>query len=184
MSFYPFLFIPTSPFILPPPSSSLLLCRSSVSLQDPFSEGNDPSFPRKNLTPNSAYQAGMNTPDMQGRMGSYEPNKDPFGNMRKGVHLRIYIFKIYKCSCGSFFCLNAFAVGEQFLPANQGSNSGVGDQQQQQPSQQQQQQQPQPPFNRGPPGAMSTMPMGPRQQYPYGPGYDRRYDSLKASWHL
>uniref|UniRef100_A0A8D3DSL1 AT-rich interaction domain 1A n=1 Tax=Scophthalmus maximus TaxID=52904 RepID=A0A8D3DSL1_SCOMX len=87
--------------------------RSSVNLQDPFSEGNDPAFPRKNVTPNSAYQSGMNTPDMQGRMGTYEPNKDPFANMRK--------------------------VGEQ-----------------------------------GPPGAMGTMPMGPRQQYPYGPGYDRR----------
>lgn len=60
--------------------------RSSVSLQDPFSEGSDPAFPRKNLTPNSTYQPGMNTPDMQGRMGTYEPNKDPFGNMRKGVH--------------------------------------------------------------------------------------------------
>ncbi len=38
------------------------------------------------MTPNSAYQSGMNTPDMQGRMGTYEPNKDPFGNMRKGGH--------------------------------------------------------------------------------------------------
>uniref|UniRef100_A0A665UX77 ARID domain-containing protein n=1 Tax=Echeneis naucrates TaxID=173247 RepID=A0A665UX77_ECHNA len=103
--------------------------RSSVNLQDPFSEGNDPAYPRKNMTPNSAYQSGINTPDIQGRMGTYEPNKDPFCNMRK--------------------------VGEQFLPANQGPNSG-------------------PPFNRGPPGAMGTMPMGPRQQYPYGPGYDRR----------
>ncbi|KAM9724437.1 AT-rich interactive domain-containing protein 1A isoform 2-T2 [Menidia menidia] len=115
--------------------------RSSVNLQDPFSDGSDPTFPRKNMTPNSTYQPGMNTQDMQGRMGPYEPNKDPFGNMRK--------------------------VGEQFLPANQGPNSVVGDQQQQQPPQQ-------PPFNRGPPGAMGTMPMGPRQQYPYGPGYDRR----------
>uniref|UniRef100_A0A3Q3NGA4 AT-rich interaction domain 1Aa n=1 Tax=Mastacembelus armatus TaxID=205130 RepID=A0A3Q3NGA4_9TELE len=101
----------------------------SVNLQDPFSEGSDPAFPRKNMTPNSAYQSGMNTPDMQGRMANYEPNKDPFGNLRK--------------------------IGEQFLPANQGTNSG-------------------PPFNRGPPGAMGTMPMGPRQPYPYGPGYDRR----------
>ncbi|XP_047214102.1 AT-rich interactive domain-containing protein 1A isoform X1 [Girardinichthys multiradiatus] len=114
--------------------------RSSVNLQDPFSDGSDPAFPRKNMTPNSTYQPGMNTPDMQGRMGPYEPNKDPFSNMRK--------------------------VGEQFLPANQGPNNVVGDQQQ--PPQQQ------PPFNRGPPGAMGTMPMGPRQQYPYGPGYDRR----------
>ncbi|XP_039868641.1 AT-rich interactive domain-containing protein 1A isoform X2 [Simochromis diagramma] len=128
--------------------------RSSVNLQDPFSDGSDPAFPRKNMTPNSNYQSGMNTPDMQGRMGPYEPNKDPFSNMRK--------------------------VGEQFLPANQGPNSGMGDQSQQPPQQQQpppqqpQQQQQQPPFNRGPPGAMGTMPMGPRQQYPYGPGYDRR----------
>ncbi|KAM9310317.1 AT-rich interactive domain-containing protein 1A isoform 2-T2 [Pholidichthys leucotaenia] len=113
----------------------------NVSLQDPFAEGSDPAFPRKNMTPNANYQPGMNTPEMQGRMGAYEPNKDPFGNIRK--------------------------VGEQFLPANQGPNSGVGDQPQ--PPQPQQ-----PPFNRGPPGAMGTMPMGPRQQYPYGPGYDRR----------
>ena len=67
-----------------PSPSPLLLCRSSVNLQDPFSEGNDPAFPRKNPTPNSTYQPGINTPDMQGRMGTYEPNKDPFGNMRKG----------------------------------------------------------------------------------------------------
>ncbi|XP_061633873.1 AT-rich interactive domain-containing protein 1A isoform X5 [Phyllopteryx taeniolatus] len=118
--------------------------RSSVNLQDPFSEGSDPAYPRKNMTPNSAYQSSMSTPDMQGRIGPYEPNKDPFSNMRK--------------------------VGEQFLPGNQGPNSGVGDQQQQPPQQQQQQ----PPFNRGPPGAMGTVPLGPRQQYPYGPGYDRR----------
>ncbi|XP_011483260.1 AT-rich interactive domain-containing protein 1A isoform X1 [Oryzias latipes] len=115
--------------------------RSSVNLQDPFSDGSDPSFPRKNMMPNSTYQSGMNTPDMQARMGSYEPNKDPFSNMRK--------------------------VGEQFLPANQGPNSVVGDQHQQPPQQQ-------PPFNRGPPGNMGSMPMGSRQQYPYGPGYDRR----------
>ncbi|KAJ3597420.1 hypothetical protein NHX12_000947 [Muraenolepis orangiensis] len=93
--------------------------RSSVSLQDPFADGSDPAFPRRNLTPNSGYQSGMSTPEMQGRMGPYEPNKDPFGAMRK--------------------------VSEQFLPATQ-------------------------PPNR----AMGNMPMGPRQQYPYGPGYDRR----------
>jgi len=56
-----------------------------VSLQDPFAEGNDPAFPRRNLTPNSGYQSGMSTPEMQGRMGPYEPNKDPFGAMRKGT---------------------------------------------------------------------------------------------------
>lgn len=68
------------------PSSFCLFPRSSVNLQDPFSDGSDPAFPRKNLTPNSNYQSGMNTPDMQGRMGPYEPNKDPFSNMRKGGH--------------------------------------------------------------------------------------------------
>lgn len=114
--------------------------RSSVNLQDPFSDGSDPTFPRKNMTPNSTYQPSMNTPDMPGRMGPYEPNKDPFSNMRK--------------------------VGEQFLPANQGPNNIVGDQQQ--PPQQQ------PPFNRGTPGPMGALPMGPRHQYPYGAGYDRR----------
>lgn len=85
MSFCLFLFVALVLLFYPP--SPLLLCRSSVNLQDPFSEGNDPAFPRKNLTPNSAYQASMNTPEMQGRMGSYEPNKDPFANMRKGGHL-------------------------------------------------------------------------------------------------
>uniref|UniRef100_A0A8C4ZUT8 AT-rich interaction domain 1A n=1 Tax=Gadus morhua TaxID=8049 RepID=A0A8C4ZUT8_GADMO len=104
---------------------------SSVSLQDPFAEGSDPAFPRRNLTPNSGYQSGMSTPEIQGRMGPYEASKDPFGAMRKGT--------------------------EQFLPASQPPSGGQ-----------------QPPFNRGPPGAMGNMPMGPRQQYPYGPGYDRR----------
>uniref|UniRef100_A0A3P9NTL6 AT-rich interaction domain 1A n=1 Tax=Poecilia reticulata TaxID=8081 RepID=A0A3P9NTL6_POERE len=102
--------------------------RSSVNLQDPFSDGSDPAFPRKNLTPNSTYQPGMNTADLPGRMGPYEPNKDPFSNMRKGGSPPTYL--------------------------NQAPNNVVGDQ--------------------GPPGAMGTMPMGPRQQYPFGPGYDRR----------
>lgn len=56
--------------------------RSSVNLQDPFSDGSDPTFSRK--TPNSSYQPSMNTQDMPGRMAPYEPNKDPFSNMRKG----------------------------------------------------------------------------------------------------
>lgn len=85
MSFCLFLFVALVFLFYSP--SPLLLCRSSVNLQDPFSEGNDPAFPRKNLTPNSAYQASINTPELQGRMGSYEPNKDPFANMRKGGHL-------------------------------------------------------------------------------------------------
>lgn len=36
------------------------------------------------MTPNSGYQPGIGTPEMAGRMGPYEPNKDPFGGMRKG----------------------------------------------------------------------------------------------------
>lgn len=61
-----------------------------MALQDPFADGSDPAFPRRNsLTPNSGYQSGMSTPEMPGRMGPgpYEgpgPNKDPFGAMRKG----------------------------------------------------------------------------------------------------
>lgn len=97
MSFCLFLFGPFALLFYPPPSP-LLLCRSSVNVQDPFSEGNDPAFPRKNLTPNSAYQASMNTPEMQGRMGSYEPNKDPFGNMRKGGHSS-WVDVFFVCVC-------------------------------------------------------------------------------------
>jgi hypothetical protein len=60
--------------------------RSSVNLQDPFADGGDPAFSRRNaMTPNSqGYQPGMGGPEMMGRMGPYEPNKDPFGGMRKG----------------------------------------------------------------------------------------------------
>ncbi|KAG9332257.1 hypothetical protein JZ751_015466 [Albula glossodonta] len=83
--------------------------RSSVNLQDPFSDGSDPAFPRRNsITPNSGYQPGMATPEMMSRMPPYEPNKDPFGAMRKG--------------------------------------------------------------------SMGNMAMSQRQQYPYGPGYDRRQE--------
>uniref|UniRef100_A0A673HL10 AT-rich interactive domain-containing protein 1A-like n=1 Tax=Sinocyclocheilus rhinocerous TaxID=307959 RepID=A0A673HL10_9TELE len=74
--------------------------RSSVNLQDPFA---DSDFSRRNtLTPNSGYQSGMSTPEMPGRVGPYEPNKDHFGGMRK--------------------------VGEQFMPGGQGPNSSIGDQ--------------------------------------------------------
>lgn len=38
------------------------------------------------MTPNPGYQPSMNTSDMMGRM-SYEPNKDPYGGMRKGDQL-------------------------------------------------------------------------------------------------
>ncbi|KAK2887288.1 hypothetical protein Q8A67_015516 [Cirrhinus molitorella] len=109
--------------------------RSSVNLQDPFADGGDPAFSRRNsVTPNSGYQPGMGGPDMMGRMGPYEPNKDPFGGMRK--------------------------AGEQFMSPGQGPNSGMSEQ-----------------YNRGPPGPMGNMQMGQRQQYPYGPGYDRRPES-------
>ncbi|CDQ76587.1 unnamed protein product [Oncorhynchus mykiss] len=100
-------------------------------LQDPFADGGDPAFARRNsMTPNS-YQPGMGGPEMMGHMGPYESNKDPFGGMRK--------------------------AGEQFMTPGPGSNSGMEGQ-----------------FNRGPPGP--NMQMGPRQQYPYGPGYDRRQE--------
>ncbi|KAK1153009.1 AT-rich interactive domain-containing protein 1A-like [Acipenser oxyrinchus oxyrinchus] len=99
-----------------------------VNLQDPFADGSDPAFQRRNsMTPNSGYQ-----PEMMSRM-QYEPNKDPFGAMRKG--------------------------GEQFMSPGQGPNSGMTEQ-----------------YNRPPPGSMGNMAMGQRQQYPYGPGYDRRQE--------
>ncbi|XP_037119572.1 AT-rich interactive domain-containing protein 1A isoform X1 [Syngnathus acus] len=106
--------------------------RSSVNVQDPFDDGSDRAFSRRNaMTPNSqSYQPGMAGPEMMGRMGPYESNKDPFGGMRK--------------------------AGEQFMPP--GPNSGMGDQ-----------------YSRGPPGPMANLPMGQRQQYPYG--YDRRQES-------
>ncbi|XP_057211198.1 AT-rich interactive domain-containing protein 1A isoform X1 [Triplophysa rosa] len=109
--------------------------RSSVNLQDPFADSGDPAFSRRNsVTPNSGYQPGMGGPDVLGRMGPYEPNKDPFSGMRK--------------------------ASEQFMTPGQGPNSGMGEQ-----------------YNRGPPGPMGNMQMGQRQQYPYGPGYERRSDS-------
>uniref|UniRef100_A0A5F8HCS4 AT-rich interaction domain 1B n=2 Tax=Monodelphis domestica TaxID=13616 RepID=A0A5F8HCS4_MONDO len=56
---------------------------SAVSVHDPFSDVSDSSFTKRNsMTPNAPYQQGMNIPDMMGRM-PYEPNKDPFGGMRK-----------------------------------------------------------------------------------------------------
>ncbi|CAF92773.1 unnamed protein product, partial [Tetraodon nigroviridis] len=76
--------------------------RSSVNLQDPFADGGDPAFSRRNaMTPNSqGYQPGMGGPEMMGRMGPYEASKDPFGGMRK--------------------------AGEQFMQP--GPNSGMGEQ--------------------------------------------------------
>ncbi|KAF7242379.1 AT-rich interactive domain-containing protein 1A [Varanus komodoensis] len=74
---------------------------NSVGLQDAFPDGSDPTFQKRNsMTPNPGYQPSMNTSDMMGRM-SYEPNKDPYGSMRKG--------------------------SDPFLPSGQGPNSGMGD---------------------------------------------------------
>ncbi|CAB1320793.1 unnamed protein product, partial [Coregonus sp. 'balchen'] len=127
----------TQPKIQPPSPASTphsQMPPMPVRLQDPFADGGDPAFARRNsITPNS-YQPGMGGPEMMGRMGPYEPNKDPFGGMRK--------------------------AGEQFMTPGPGPNSGMEGQ-----------------FNRGPPGPMGpNMQMGPRQQYPYGPGYDRRQE--------
>lgn len=60
---------------------------NSVGIQDAFPDGSDPTFQKRNsMTPNPGYQPSMNTSDMMGRM-SYEPNKDPYGSMRKGRSL-------------------------------------------------------------------------------------------------
>nr|KAF6461403.1 AT-rich interaction domain 1B [Molossus molossus] len=57
---------------------------STVSVHDPFSDAGDSSFPKRNsMTPSAPYQQGMGMPDVMGRV-PYEPNKDPFGGMRKG----------------------------------------------------------------------------------------------------
>ncbi|XP_048457482.1 AT-rich interactive domain-containing protein 1B-like isoform X7 [Rhincodon typus] len=56
---------------------------NAISVQDPFSDVSDPAFQKwGSMTPNAPYQQGMNMPEMMSRM-SYEPNKDPFGGMRK-----------------------------------------------------------------------------------------------------
>ncbi|XP_062912086.1 AT-rich interactive domain-containing protein 1B isoform X1 [Mobula hypostoma] len=56
---------------------------NAISVQDPFSDVSDPAFQKwGSMTPNTPYQPGMNMPEMMSRM-SYEPNKDPFGGMRK-----------------------------------------------------------------------------------------------------
>lgn len=57
---------------------------STVSVHDPFSDAGDSAFPKRNsMTPSAPYQQGMSMPDVMGRV-PYEPNKDPFGGMRKG----------------------------------------------------------------------------------------------------
>ncbi|KAF7686229.1 AT-rich interactive domain-containing protein 1A [Silurus meridionalis] len=78
--------------------------RSSVSVQDPFADNGDPAFARRSsVTPNSSFQPGMGgPPDIISRLGQYEPNKDPFGGMRK--------------------------AGEQFMNPGQGHSSGLNEQ--------------------------------------------------------
>ncbi|XP_071394447.1 AT-rich interactive domain-containing protein 1B-like, partial [Centroberyx affinis] len=57
--------------------------RTSVSVQDPFSEVSDPAFQKRgaSLPPSAPYQQGLSMPDMMMRM-QYDA-KDPFAGMRK-----------------------------------------------------------------------------------------------------
>uniref|UniRef100_A0A8C7ENL6 AT-rich interaction domain 1B n=1 Tax=Neovison vison TaxID=452646 RepID=A0A8C7ENL6_NEOVI len=109
---------------------------STVSVHDPFSDASDSSFPKRNsMTPSTPYQQGLSMPDVMGRM-PYEPNKDPFGGMRKVP--------------GS---------SEPFMTQGQMPTSSMQDM-----------------YNQSPSGAMSSLGMGQRQQFPYGAGYDRRHE--------
>lgn len=70
------------PLSLLPPCLPIL-SRSSVSVQDPFSEVSDPAFQKRGnpLPPSAPYQQGLSMPDMMMRM-QYD-TKDPFAGMRK-----------------------------------------------------------------------------------------------------
>lgn len=76
-------FSPLSLSALSLPPSLLALSRSSVSVQDPFSEVSDPAFQKRatSLPPTAPYQQGLSMPDMMMRM-QYD-TKDPFAGMRK-----------------------------------------------------------------------------------------------------
>ncbi|XP_069574972.1 AT-rich interactive domain-containing protein 1B-like isoform X3 [Brachyistius frenatus] len=69
----------------------LLPNRSSVSVQDPFSEVSDPAFQKRAapLPPSAPYQQGLSMPDMMMRM-QYD-TKDPFAGMRKMAGADPYI---------------------------------------------------------------------------------------------
>ncbi|XP_017272329.1 AT-rich interactive domain-containing protein 1B isoform X2 [Kryptolebias marmoratus] len=69
----------------------LLPNRSSVSVQDPFSEVSDPAFQKRatSLPPSAPYQQGLSMPDMMMRM-QYDA-KDPFAGMRKMAGADPYI---------------------------------------------------------------------------------------------
>lgn len=108
----------------------------TVSVHDPFSDAGDASFPKRNsMTPSAPYQQGMSMPDVMGRV-PYEPNKDPFGGMRK-------------VPGGS----------EPFMSQGPMPASSMQDM-----------------YNQSPSGAMSSLGMGQRQQFPYGATYDRRHE--------
>uniref|UniRef100_UPI003AADAF6F AT-rich interactive domain-containing protein 1B-like n=1 Tax=Centroberyx gerrardi TaxID=166262 RepID=UPI003AADAF6F len=108
---------------------------SGVSVQDPFSEVNDPAIHGKR-GPGPAggpYQQAGGPADPSMRM-QYDANKDPYGGARKGP-----------------------GPGEAFGPGQlpSGAMQDV--------------------FPRGPPpGPLPGLGGGPRPQFPYGPGYDRR----------
>lgn len=140
-----------------------------MNVQDPFADG-DPAFARRtSLTPNSNFQPGMGgPPDIMGRLGPggpgpYEPNKDPFGGMRKGeCYFWCYSLQLYSSGMLLDFASALHLAGEQFMNPGQGPSSGMSEQ-----------------YNRGPPGPIGNVQLGHRQQYgPYGAGYERRYETL------
>uniref|UniRef100_A0A668A779 AT-rich interactive domain 1B n=1 Tax=Myripristis murdjan TaxID=586833 RepID=A0A668A779_9TELE len=107
-----------------------------VSIQDPFSEGNDPAFHGKRGPgpAGGSYQQGGGPADPSMRM-QYDANKDPYGGARKGP-----------------------GPGEAFGPGQMPSGAM------------------QDMYPRGPPsGPLPGMGVGPRPQFPYGPGFDRRH---------
>ncbi|XP_041660879.1 AT-rich interactive domain-containing protein 1B [Cheilinus undulatus] len=108
-----------------------------VSIQDPFSEGNDPAFHNKRGPgPGGApYQQGGGPTDPSMRM-PYEGNKDPYGGARKGP-----------------------GPGEAFGPGQMPSGAM------------------QDMYPRGP-ASGPLAGMGPRPQYPYSSGYERRSDHV------
>lgn len=75
--------LPAAHLLLPLSLLPPILSRSSVSVQDPFSEVSDPAFQKRGtpLPPSAPYQQGLSMPDMMMRM-QYD-TKDPFAGMRK-----------------------------------------------------------------------------------------------------
>uniref|UniRef100_A0A8C6PYR8 AT-rich interaction domain 1B n=1 Tax=Nothobranchius furzeri TaxID=105023 RepID=A0A8C6PYR8_NOTFU len=82
---------PPTPATTPLGQVTPLLPNSSVSVQDPFSEVNDPAFQKRtsSLPPSAPYQPGLSMPDMMMRM-QYDA-KDPFAGMRKMAGADPYI---------------------------------------------------------------------------------------------